>query len=73
MNWKGQQLNTAGDLLNKGIIKCETPEEAQEFMRQYRAENEHADSNVGYLSGYCSIEEAKRIKEWFGVKHPIFD
>jgi hypothetical protein len=72
MNWKGQELKTIGDLMDKGINQCETQEEAQEFMVQYRAENEHADVNIGYLSGYYSPEKAQKIREWFGVSHPIF-
>jgi hypothetical protein len=72
MRWKGEELRTIGDLMNKGIDRCDTPEEAQEFMRLYRAENEHADENIGYLSGYYSPERAQQIREWFGVVHPIF-
>jgi hypothetical protein len=52
MNWKGEEILTTGDLCYKGIDKCDTPEEAQEFMELYRAENDHADENIGYLSGY---------------------
>jgi len=72
MNWKGQELITSGDLMNKGINKCDTPEEAQEFMRLYRAESSYADANIGYLSGYYGPETMQRIQEWFGVAHPIF-
>jgi hypothetical protein len=71
MIWKGKELKTIGDLMDHGISKCTTREEAQEFMRQYRAETPHADSNIGYLSGYYSPEEGARIRDWFGVKHPV--
>ena len=72
MIWKGKELKTIGDLMDHGINKCDNAEEAQEFMRQYRVANEHADSNIGYVSGYYSREEALRIRDWFGVKHPVF-
>lgn len=72
MNWKGQELSTLGDLMRKGIDKCANPEEAQEFMRLYRVENEYADENIGYLSGYYDSDNMRRIQEWFGVAHPIF-
>ena len=72
MKWIGKKLDTIGDLMKSGIDKCETKEEAKEFMKIYRAENKHADSNIGYLSGYYSREEMARIQEWFEVRHPIF-
>jgi len=72
MEWKGRALKTIGDLMTHGIDKCATPEEAQEFMRLYRAETEHADANIGYLSGYYGAEKMRRIQQWFGCAHPIF-
>ena len=72
MDWKGKELITIGDLMRHGIDTCETPEEAQRFMELYRAENQHADRNIGYLSGYYDVEDMKRIQQWFCVKHPIF-
>lgn len=72
MEWKGQELVTIGDLMGKGIDKCDGPEEAQEFMRLYRAENPYADENIGYLSGYYGTDDMRRIQEWFGAAHPIF-
>lgn len=72
MNWKGHELVTIGDLMTYGIDKCETPEEAQEFMRLYRAESPHADANIGYLSGYYGATTMRRIQQWFGCVHPIF-
>jgi hypothetical protein len=72
MIWKGKELKTIEDLMWYGIDQCESPEEAQEFMRQYRQENPDADSNVGYISGYYSSEEMERILQWFGVAHPKF-
>lgn len=73
MIWKGNEIKTIGDLLDKGINQCKTKEEAQEFMRLYREVNPHADENVGYLSGYFPPEEMARIQDWFGVSHPNED
>ena len=72
MEWKGKELRTIGDLMTYGINKCATPEEAQEFMRIFRAETEHADANIGYLSGYYGSDDMRRIQQWFGCAHPIF-
>ena len=72
MKWKGKELKTAGKLMS-AILKCKDKKEAQKFMKLYRAENESADSNIGYMSGYYDPETARKIKEWCNVKHPIFD
>lgn len=72
MEWRGEVLTTIGDLMQKGIDRCETPGEAQAFMTLYRAENEHADTNIGYLSGYYDHKKMSQIQQWFGVAHPVF-
>ena len=71
MKWKGVELKTMGDMADviKNIV---TKEDATEFMRLYRAENEHANENIGYLTGYFSFEEADRMRSLFDVSHPIF-
>lgn len=71
MVWKGIEVVTIRDLAY-AIEACESREEAQEFMRLYREETEHADANVGYMSGYYTPETADRIRDWFDVEHPIF-
>lgn len=71
MNWKGQELITIGDLCG-GIDACDSPEEARWFIELYRAENEYADEDIGYLSGYYGPERMRQIQEWFGVTHPVF-
>ena len=71
MDWKDREMTTLGDLM-WGMSNCDNPEEAQEFMRLYRAENEYADQNIGYLTGYCGPEEMRRLQELFGVAHPVF-
>ncbi len=72
MEWKGKELRTNGDLMTDGIEKCNSPEEAKEFMKIYFAENVHAYSNISYLAGYYSEEMKHRIFEWFECAHPIF-
>lgn len=72
MNWKGKELETLGDLLNDGVLKCDTKEEAMLFMANYSTENEYAAANIGYLAGYCDTKTADRIYEWFDVSHPAF-
>lgn len=71
MNWKGRELATIGDL-SDAMEACKTREDAQAFMAAYRAENEHADVNIGYLTGYYDWETADRMRDWFGVTHPVF-
>ena len=58
--------------MDQGIAQCKTKEEAQEFMRLYRAENPYADENIGYVLGYYSPAERARLQDWFGVTHPVF-
>ena len=72
MIWKGEAIKTSRDLMDKGIDKCSTPEEAQEFMALYRVECPYADINIGYMSGYYGPAKMRQIQEWFGVTHPIF-
>lgn len=54
MNWNGKDLDTIGQLSDAilAITKADDQDSADRFMAQYRSENEAADSNVGYLSGY---------------------
>lgn len=65
--WKGQHLETIGQLLD-AVVACETREEAQEFMAVYRAVNEHADQNIGYIAGYTDRETMRRILDWTGTE-----
>jgi hypothetical protein len=69
--WKGQELGTIGQLFD-AMLAVESDEEAAEFMAAYRASSPHADVNIGYLTGYCSPEEAERLRARFNVSHPIF-
>ena len=71
MNWKGKSLETIGELTD-AIGKIETREEAEDFMREYRSENEFADANIGYLTGYFSMEKMMKLQDLFSVVHPVF-
>lgn len=75
--WQGRELVTIGDL-NYAMLQIfqlpapERQERAAEFMREYRAFTEHADTNIGYLTGYWGPKEAEEMRALFGVEHPIF-
>jgi hypothetical protein len=71
MEWNGSRLATIGELLD-AVTAVGSREEAQRFMAAYRAETEHADSNIGYIAGYCDPGTARRIRDWFGCAHPVF-
>ncbi len=72
MIWKGENLVTIKDFLTKGINRCETQEEAREFMRLYREENPRADENIDFMSCYYTCEEMIRIRSWFETKKNIY-
>lgn len=70
--WQGRNLEKMGDLIN-AVLNCKSREEAQAFMRAYRAVAPNvANQNIGYMTGYFSREEATRVLDWFGVSHPIW-
>ena len=69
--WKGNVITDVASLMELGIDKCSTREEAQEFLKAYRAVNERADETIGYISGYYAQERRIEIQELFGVEHPI--
>ena len=71
MDWKGKHINTYGEIM-KAAVDCETREEAQELMADYRKVTEHADVNIGYMTGYYDSETATRVMDWCDVSHPIF-
>lgn len=72
MVWKGRRLRNIAELMDDGIDACLSIEEAREFMKLYREHTPSADENIGYISGYYDVEDAKRIRRWFEVVHPIF-
>ena len=77
MNWNGKELATIGDLSDAMYViyrlaSPEREEEARRFMADYRAESEHAETNIGYLTGYYGAKDADAMRELFDVSHPIF-
>jgi hypothetical protein len=75
MIWKGKHLQTYGDII-EAIRACSNQTEAQDFLCKYTVycgnNIKIAESNIGYLAGYLSKEEAIKIFELFHVTHPIF-
>lgn len=68
MFWKGKKLRTIGEVLNEGIIKVETKEDANSFMDSYSSScgsKETAEANVRYISGYLDLKEQKRVIDLF--------
>lgn len=74
MNWRGKDLATIGDLSDAvlAVARADDQAAADEFMAAYRAENPHADANVGYLSGYFDVDTMAKVQRMFAVAHPIF-
>ena len=60
-----------GSLLSL-CVKCRTSDEASRVLERYRAINEFADKNLGYMFGYCASTERKRLYKLFPVAHPVF-
>lgn len=64
----------------KGIIgslldlccKVKKQEDAKLLLERYRAINQYADQNLGYIFGYCGAETRQRLYSLFPVNHPIF-
>lgn len=72
MMWKEKEIKTMGELA-EAMKTVTTKEEGQEFMKLARAENpEHADHNIGYITGYFSHQDAERLRDLLDVSHPIF-
>jgi len=69
--WLDRPIITIGELFG-AVSAIHTPEEAELFMEAYRAVNEHADANVGYVIGYSSDTERERLYKLFGLAHPVF-
>lgn len=71
MLWKGKELKTLGDVKD-AIESIDSPDEARQFMEEYKKDSPSADMNVGYLSGYFGVTNARKIRKLFGVSHPVF-
>ena len=64
----GERLSGLSDV----FAKITDPQDAKKFMAKLRKLTQHADSNVGYFTGYYDAEKTRELQEHFGVAHPIF-
>ena len=73
MKWREKPLDTIGDVL-RAATSCQTPEDAESLLAVLKAENpEHAESNLGYMLGYCGLRERERLYKLFAsCNHPVF-
>lgn len=69
--WNGKPMVTVGDI-SDAMSSISDKAEALAFREAYRATNEYADQNIGYLTGYYDRTEMQRLQELFDVGHPIF-
>lgn len=69
--WKGNELKTLGDIMD-AVDACATAEQTRELRDAYRAVNQWADDNLGYLTGYYDERRGAELREWMQVQHPIF-
>lgn len=60
-----------GSLLSL-CCKCSTSDEASRLLERYRDVEGSADSNLGYIFGYCGEDTRKRLYKLFPVAHPVF-
>jgi len=71
------EITTLGEMMDEmcridALPEPERKQEAMAFMTAYRAENQYADANIGYLTGYTDTQRMARLQELFEVSHPIF-
>lgn len=76
--WRGKDLETMGETM-KAIVaildELDPKEVAREFMEAYvesGVDEAIVRENVGFSSGCCDSETARRILEVFDVSHPVF-
>jgi hypothetical protein len=54
-------------------IRVETNEDATRIIERYKAVNEYAEQNLGYIFGYIKPESRRnKLYKLFTVTHPIF-
>lgn len=72
--FEGKELKTFGDIssMMRIIYEAKDEQRAAEFMKCLRANDRHADGNVGYMAGYFDQETANGMLKIFKVKHPFF-
>lgn len=72
MIWKNKELKTVGDHI-EAMRNLKGQREPKKFIDLVRQENpQHANRNIGYLTGYFNGEDAKRLRSWLMVSHPFF-
>lgn len=71
MIWNGKTISTAGDLFD-AANSCKTQDDANRFLAAYRANNENADANLGYVIGYGDDDTRDRLYRLFRLDHPVF-
>ena len=69
--FEDKEVNTVGELLDAAVESMRNGK-AAEFLAAYRAVNEHANANLGYVIGYCSDPLRSDLYKAYGVQHPIF-
>ena len=88
MIYKGEELNTIGDIFNKALsfAKYHDKEGANNFLKAYASYiyNENSDvksfdealqmakNNLGYFAGYYDKQTCDLIYETYVTEHPIF-
>lgn len=60
------------DRITEAFDKIKDPAHAKLYMEAYRKISKHADSNVGYMTGYYGPKKMAELQKRFGVGHPIF-
>lgn len=74
MIWNSKELKTMGDHIDviAEITKANDQAAADKYMKMYREICPHADTNIGYATGYFSKDDSAKMKKLFNVSHPIF-
>jgi hypothetical protein len=70
MVWKGEELRSPMDYF-AAMSAVRDPDEAREFLETWEQEHDTARRTAGYLTGYATVEEGDRLRQLFGIEHPI--
>lgn len=70
MTWHDKPVDTIGDLFD-AALKAARDGEAAAFLSAYRAVNDHADENLGYVIGYGDEDSRRLMYEAFDLTHPM--
>lgn len=69
--WNGKHVITIRDLFDTALEAAKAGK-AAEYLADYRAVNEHADANLGYVIGYADDDTRRLMYEAFDLNHPVF-